>query len=74
MEDTEHSVLLLRQLHQRLGLDQVQRERLVDHHVLAGQQRLAGDGGMGIVRCGDHHQIDCAVGQHLLQRTHQATG
>ncbi len=58
VEDAEQSLLLLRQLDQRLRLDQIQGERLVDHYVLASQQRLAGDGGMGVVGSGDHHQVD----------------
>ncbi|MNO85239.1 hypothetical protein D3C76_766050 [compost metagenome] len=67
VEDAEQPLLLLGQLDERLGFGQIQRERLVDHHVLARQQSLTGDGGMGIVRGRYHHQIDRAVGQHLVQ-------
>ena len=49
VEDAEQPLLLLRQLDQRLRLGQIQGERLVDHHVLAGQQGLTGDGGMSVV-------------------------
>ncbi|MNE87685.1 hypothetical protein D3C80_1849120 [compost metagenome] len=74
MEDAEQPLLLLGQLDERLGFDQIQRERLVDHHVFTGQQRLTSDGGMGIVGCRYHHQIDRAVGQHLVQRADAAAG
>lgn len=67
MEDAEQPLLLLRQLDQRLRFGQIQGERLVDHHVLARQQGLASDGGVGVVGGGDHHQIEAVIGQHLLQ-------
>ena len=49
VEDAEQPLLLLRQLDQRLRFGQIQGERLVDHHVLARQQGLASDGGVGVV-------------------------
>ena len=74
VEDAEQPLLLLGQLDERLGFGQIQRERLVDHHVLARQQCLTGYGGMGIVGGRYHHQIDSAVGQHLVQRADAAAG
>ncbi len=67
VEDAEQSLLLFGQLDQCLRLGQIQRKGLVDHHMFACQQRLAGEGGMGVVGGGDHHQNDGLIPQHLLQ-------
>ncbi len=67
VEDAEQPLLLFGQLDQRLRLGQIQSKGLVDHHMFACLQRLAGEGGMGVVGGGDHHQIDGLIAQHLLQ-------
>ncbi len=67
VEDAEQLLLLFGQLDQLCRFGQIQRKRLVDDDVLACQQRLAGEGGMGIVGGGDHHQIDGVIAQHFFQ-------
>src|SRR3954469_11648615 len=43
VKDCEYSLSLPRKRDQRVGFFDCDRERLVDHHVLAGHERCAGD-------------------------------
>ncbi len=58
VEDTEQPLLLFGQFDQCFRFGQIQCKGLVDHHMFTCQQRLAGEGGVGVVGGGDHHQID----------------
>ena len=58
---------LLGPLDQVPGLGGVQGERLVHHHVLAGGQRLGGQGVVAGVGGGDDHQVDVRPGEQVFR-------
>ncbi len=49
---------------QRVGLGQRDRHRLFHKHMLARQQRIAGDVALDTKGGGDGHRVDLRVGQH----------
>ncbi len=67
LEHRQAPVDALGQRDQRLGLGGVQRERLVDHHMLAGLQRGARQGSMALVGRGDHHQLNGRIRNQILR-------
>ncbi|MET3146851.1 UNVERIFIED_ORG: hypothetical protein ABIB63_002649 [Xanthomonas axonopodis] len=53
-----------------LRLRRIQCKWLVHQHMLAGGQGLQREGGMGVVRGGQHYGIQCGIGQRTVEVGH----
>ncbi len=65
VEYRQHEPALVGERHEFARVRQRHRERLVDHHVAARQQRGAGERMVGVVGRGDHHEIEVGARDQL---------